>query len=590
MRLKIPPPTAAYGDVRPSVGRVLLCVAAVGVSVALHGYLWHELPNLKVGEMTLHVQPRRVQTEPMRLEEVRPLPDLSPYVQPTRFRPENPDAFEKVGERQNDLLDEFIESAGATVYEVAAPAPAGAAPEITMDELFETSPENYRQEILEIEQKIAKDELAALPRKVTAKAERVQGAPDITLSASPELVARAAQAASGGGSPAVLPPAGQVEEPAPLAPEDVAVIESMPTEQATAVFEADRDALMDERPAEVTEITPIEDRLVLHTTAWQGTDDDYIYFEVEIARSGEQALPVLPKDVLIVQDCSESITRSKLEFFKEAIEDYLRTLTTVDRFNIMRYDETATTCFPDWAPATSENLTAGARFVRGMKLHGRTDLYASLQQILRVTRSSSRPMIVLLLTDGRPTMGLMDNSDIISRFTRLNQGNVSVFTIGAGDSVNGFLLDMLGQNNRGGTWTGADRAQIPDLAADAAKELSRPCLMNLTYRMSGNWPVEIYPPALTHLYVDRPLKLVGRVPSSAAGGVLQVVGTSAGQTFDMVFPIELDEAGRGSEAIRRDWARQKIYHLLNANLETKNAAAEAEARRIADEFHVNMGW
>ena len=154
MRLKIPPPTAAYGDVRPSVGRVLLLVAAVGVSVGLHGVLWHELPNMQVGQMALRVQSHRVQTEPMRLEDVRPLPDLSPYVQPTRFRPENPDAFEKVGERQDDLLDEFIETASATIYEVAAPAPAGNAPEFAMDEVFESSPENYRQEILEIEQKI----------------------------------------------------------------------------------------------------------------------------------------------------------------------------------------------------------------------------------------------------------------------------------------------------------------------------------------------------------------------------------------------------------------------------------------------------
>ena len=59
-------------------------------------------------------------------------------------------------------------------------------------------------------------------------------------------------------------------------------------------------------------------------------------------------------------------------------------------------------------------------------------------------------MIAVLLTDGRPTMGTVDSSDIIARFSKLNGGEVSVFTVGAGDRVNAFLLDLLGHNNRGG--------------------------------------------------------------------------------------------------------------------------------------------
>ena len=95
-------------------------------------------------------------------------------------------------------------------------------------------------------------------------------------------------------------------------------------------------------------------------------------------------------------------------------------------------------------------------------------------------------MIAVLMTDGRPTMGTVDSSDIIARFSRANDGGVSVFTVGAGDRVNSFLLDLLGHNNRGGSWLMPLREQIPDTVKRAARELSRPVLANLNYRFSAD--------------------------------------------------------------------------------------------------------
>ena len=592
MSFKIPPPVPSYAEPRPAVGRIMLFVVALGLSIGLHAWLWRELPAMPVGRMVLAERPRHISAEPMRLGEVQPTPPESPYVQPTRFRPENPDAFAAVAERQDDLLGEFLSAEANRPYAAPDPAPPAPSADAIPPAAFPPSPEHFRQEILQIEQRLASDELAALPRRLTPRTDRVQGAPDLTFSASSELVSAAAAAAVGPGDPSAIVPLPPVDEvvPPPLAPQDAAVLASLPTSDAAAAFAADLDALTIEPSATVSEATPIEDKLALATTAWADSTEGYLYFQVQILRSGEQALPVLPKDVLLVQDCSESITRSKLDYFKEALEAYLRTLTTADRFNIMAYSESSELCFPDWAPATPDTLTSGLRFVRSLRLRGKTDLFSCLQQVLHLTRDASRPLIVLLFTDGRPTMGLMDNSDIITRFSRLNSGRVSVFTVGAGDNVNAFLLDMLGQDNRGGTYAAADRASLPNLANTASRELARPCLMDLSYRLSGDLRAEVYPAALTHLYVDRPLTLVGRAPLDAATGVLQVLGSAGGKPFDMVFPIDVRTANRGTEQLRRDWARQKIYDILNKSLDARSPEAEAQARALAAQYHVPLGW
>ncbi|MBR6023294.1 MAG: VWA domain-containing protein, partial [Kiritimatiellae bacterium] len=370
---------------------------------------------------------------------------------------------------------------------------------------------------------------------------------------------------------------------------EAAVAEAMEESGAVAELAEEQSRALDEKREDITETAPVEQLLRLETDTWADPSEGWLYFEVEIARAGEEALPVLPKDVLLVLDKSWSINASKFNYFKEACVDFLKTLREGDRFNVMRYSEEAETCFSGWAPATAENLTRAGQYVRETTRGGKTDLYGSLREVLRAERTPGRPVVAVLLTDGRATAGVLENSDIISRFSRLNDGQVSVFTVGAGDNVNRFLLDMLGQFNRGGTSYREDRAQLPEAVRAVARGVARPVLANLRWRLSSGAAAEVFPEDLTHLYLDRPLRLTGRCPlEGAKGAVLQVEGESGGKRFDMVFPLEWDEAEAGGEGIRREWMAQKIYSLLHGDLESKNPATQAEIRRLSEKYRVPL--
>ena len=187
-------------------------------------------------------------------------------------------------------------------------------------------------------------------------------------------------------------------------------------------------------------------------------------------------------------------------------------------------------------------------------------------------------------------MGAVDSSDIIARFSRLNDGRISVFTVGAGDRVNTFLLDLLGHNNRGGSWIMPLREQIPAAVRRAARELSRPVLANLDYRFSGNSEAEVYPGLLTHLYLDRPLRLVGRAPLTQNSAVLQIIGDSGPTRRDMVFALDLAAARDGGEGIRREWVAQKIYKLINDHLASGRAETLAEIRDLSIRHNVPLPY
>lgn len=561
--------------------RASLFGVALIISLALHGVVLLEFPDLPVGRPT---ELRRFQPQPLVMQSVRPEAPPPRSVQPAKFRPENPEAFAKVDALQKTLLEDMRTEAEAAEFvapppaEAAPPAPAPAENFAEMD---------FRQEILQIEQRSAVTELAALPRQVVPAVTRIAGAPDITLPATAEAIEQAAAAVAGRGTFAPRP----LSVLAAAAPPAEEMMDAASQSDWTPVERLQEQAqMLDEVRADVTDVAPIEQMLAVDVSTYRATDEDALYFEVAITRSGVESLPVLPKDVLLIQDCSESITRTKLDYFKEGIVDYLRTLTTADRINLMRYSDTPTLCFDTWEPVTTDSLAQAVQFTAGLRARGQTDLFAPLQQVLKIPRQKDRPMIAVLMTDGRPTVGTVDSSDIIARFSRANAGQISMFTIGAGDRVNTFLLDLLGHNNRGGSWLMALREQIPAAVKRAARELSRPVLANLDFRFSGDSAAEVYPGTLTHLYLDRPLRLVGRCPANQTNALLQIIGDSGAQKHDMVFGLDLTAARDGGEGIRREWVAQKIYKLMNDHIENRRGDILREIRDLSIRHNVPLPY
>ncbi|MBQ7252221.1 MAG: VWA domain-containing protein, partial [Kiritimatiellae bacterium] len=360
-----------------------------------------------------------------------------------------------------------------------------------------------------------------------------------------------------------------------------------PDAGAIAAFEA---AALDEPPEEISEVTPIDSLLAVEVSTYYAADEDATYFEAAISRAGEKGLPQLPKDVLLVQDCSKSMTRAKLDFFKEGIREFLPTLSTADRVNFIKYADSPEWCFADWRPVTGESLGEVWAFAERMTARGETDLYASLRGALEVSRVPGRPVLLVLMTDGRPTVGVLDASDIIARFSKANKGRISVFTVGGGESVNSFLLDLLAQNNRGDTWMTPMRDRLPDTLKRAGRELSRPVLADLRYSLAGDGAAEVYPKTLTHLFLDRPLRLVGRTSASAKEEILRIEGDSGTTRHDMVFALDLENARNGGEGLRREWVMQKIYALVDARISGAPGATAAAIRELAAKHRVALPW
>ncbi len=548
---------------------------ALGISLAIHWLLIRELPPIPLAPQGWHVQSRRV---PVRVENVRATPpeglaepraaERAPGARPvTEAVPEPParavDPARIVGVRPPMPSDEPVRT-------------------IEPSARSEWQPRPHR---MEISREVIREQIAALPRRVEPLVPRLTTAPDFVPPSVPEPVrpAHAQGLAVGAGQ---LVEAGAVTEPLPPLPPPVATAMVRPERASespepagpTAVPGMELGRVTRERPERVQPASPIEHLLHLELHVWLPPDEpDWKYFSVQIHRASETVLPVLPVDIMFIQDCSASMGAAKVAACRQGLHRALRVLDEQDRLELMMFRDVMSRCFGEWTPANPTTQARAGWFIEQMESKGMTDVYGALTALASTPLDENRPTLAVFLSDGRPTVGLQDNFEIIQRFTDSNQGRVSVFSVGVGRGVNRFLLDFLSFKNRGDARTFTDLGQAPSAIEAFVRELSRPVLIELSHRWSGVDDRDIYPKMLTHLYLDRPLTLHGRVPRSADRVGVRILGRSGRQQHDMVYGLNLSQGQVGGPDLRELWIRQRLTWLVGEHIRTRDPALRNEA-------------
>jgi hypothetical protein len=567
----------------------MIAGVALMASLVLHGVLIRVLPPLPIGVAPVP-NAHSSRRDSLHMREVQVPPDIPQAVADVDLAsPESPRSAP--GETDLQVFQSAVDPAlltepGMHDAAMAVDQPAMNEPELPAVEHAAFTP---RQEIMAIRDTLFNDDVAALPRHMITDIPRMPDAPDFVPPVEPGTVEKLAAA--------VTVPL-HAAEPGPLPVTEKAVIETpkmiteapkVPEEEVYEV-RAEASAMLEEMPAEVTEIEPVEQLLALDLAVVRPAGDASAYFRINIRRAGPEVLPVLPKDVLLIQDCSESMTRAKLNRCKEGLHRWIDRLGENDRLNLMGFREAPYRCFDAWSPLNARTRARARWFIEDMRSMGKTDVYASFQQMLEMPSNPDRPVIAVLVSDGRPTMGLVDSSDIIEQFTRKNDGRFSVFSVGGGRKVNRFLLDLISFRNRGDSLVVKDRDEIPEALDRWAAGLSRPVLCDLEYRFSGVSGVDIYPRSLTHLYLDRPLVIYGRVQSLDERAAFQIVGRSGERQHDMVFELDWDDARQASEDIRMQWVWHRIYDLIGRHTRSRDPALLDEIYALADQYGLKVPY
>ncbi len=564
-------------------GRIAWAAAAAVLSLLLHAALLESLPPMALGRPV--DRSRWIDYSALALGSVQVEPPKIEYP-PARFRPENP----------NDVIN-ALDASEASAMKAGFDIPVPAAPDVSAgiiqgesQALAEPAPPepraiwDPREEIIQIERRSADEQRSALPRRYTEAIDRSVRVPDVTLPR--EDIADFPSVAGGRGTQGVETVSRAVEWPEGWGANLLGAVEP----QTDFLPEA---ATFANRPDPERVVLPAtEQYLALDVQTFRAEDEGgAVYFRIQIMRYGEDSLPVIPKDVLLLQDCSESITPAKLAECKRGLRRWMDWIGPEDRFQIIGFSDKIQRCFDEaWQPLTTTTRQQALEFIDSLRAVGNTDVYGSLASAAALPRDPDRPFLIVLITDGRPTIGVTGSPDIIDRFSAESAGRLSVFSVGAGRRANRFLLDLLSYRNRGDSLVVPDDSMLASAMDRWAQETRRPVLTDLRYRFAGLSEADVYPRALTPLFLDRPLLLYGRAENPDARIAFQVVGQSGGETRDLIFPLSLSESGTGDEDLRRRWAWHRIYYLIGEHTRTGDASLVSTIRETAAQYGLTVPY
>lgn len=294
-----------------------------------------------------------------------------------------------------------------------------------------------------------------------------------------------------------------------------------------------------------------------------GDDSDEGYFRVKITgKRSLRKLATMDKDIVFMVDTSRSIPQKTIEEITDAIQQSIRTMNDNDRFNLVFFSDQVRTFAGDPVPATRENLEMADRWMRNVRARGQTDVNLALRQLLKRDIEPGRVYELILISDGRPTLGVLDTRELINLITRENDLAASIYCVGIGTRQDNRLLDFLAYRNKGFSISADRRSDISLEIVGLMSRLRYPIITDVQVRFAGQGMDQVYPLTLPNIHQGESFEVFGRFDQPGPFTV-QVTGRSAGKPVDLTFRADLTDAARGDHEVARGWAFWKLHHLYS---------------------------
>jgi len=293
--------------------------------------------------------------------------------------------------------------------------------------------------------------------------------------------------------------------------------------------------------------------------------DGWRYFKV--ALMPKTTLPIVPKDVVMVIDGSGSIGKDRFGRCRKVAKQILRTATnTGDRFNLVVFRNAFSYAFRTWRACDAASFAAGDAWLNRQSAHGRTDVFSTISSVLTLPRDPKRPLIALVVTDGDANYGVSDTAEILSKFTALNDGLVSIYMYGVKSSANRELIDVLTHGNRGESFVFEGWRWDAGTGMEELSERFRdPVLSDLRLVFATGTPAESYPRLLKNLYRGETLSFTGRVPAQTKEVAFALKGLGGTEAYEGFFKLPLSSA-RADPSLVAAWEAERV---IDAQLGTR---------------------
>ncbi len=345
-----------------------------------------------------------------------------------------------------------------------------------------------------------------------------------------------------------------------------------------------------ESKGELLKYESLDEFLDIRVLRYTDPQDSQKYFMIKIfAKPDAKVFKVMPKEILFTIDCSLSISAERLGEFKRGIVACLKNLNKEDVFNIVAFRDKAFLFRPKSVPAAPQTIKEAERFVSELTSNRNTDVYNAFENILKMP-AARNPSDIILISDGRPTHGVVDSRELINSVTRLNNKARPIFVYSGGTKVNRYLLDFIAYQNRAWSQFVKERGKIHSGLADFYSKIKDPIFLNLRYQLNGVDAQGVYPRSLPDFYRNAEFTLYGTYKDESEFS-MQLLGDIDDDTKELIFTRSLAKAEDGPADIMKGYAFNKIYHLISrVTTEGQNPALLKEIQDLSKRYGITTPY
>jgi Ca-activated chloride channel family protein len=293
------------------------------------------------------------------------------------------------------------------------------------------------------------------------------------------------------------------------------------------------------------------------------------------------------KDVVFVLDVSGSMRdEGKIDKAKRALTFGIRGLNAADRFNVIAFSGETRLMEEGLMRADAAGIRRGVSFVDGIRATGGTNINEALTTAFaQFPRESTRPKLLVFLTDGLPTVGETDPDRILANVRAARRDGMRLFSFGVGYDVNTRLLDRVAAENGGTADYVEPQEDLERKVSAFFDKVNHPVLTDLRLEMGAARTDLVYPRVLPDLFRGGQVALVGRYRNETElrDITLRLTGTAGTvrQTFtypNQTFPRRAEE----NDFLPRLWATRRVGWLM------EQIRSNGESRELREEV-VDLG-
>ncbi|MCU0645689.1 MAG: VWA domain-containing protein, partial [bacterium] len=264
---------------------------------------------------------------------------------------------------------------------------------------------------------------------------------------------------------------------------------------------------------------------------------------------------IINKDIVFILDVSGSMEGEKITQAKNALQYCIKNLDNDDRFNVIAFS-TESRLFKKDLVSALEFRNDAINYIDRLEAKGGTNINEALLDALKLEGNAKRPMSLVLVTDGLPTVGETNIGSIITNATKQNKDKMKIFTFGVGYDVNTVLLDKIASQNQAVSDYIEPNEDIDKKISSFYDKISHPVLTDLEINYGKIEIEDVYPKKLPDLYQGSQLTVLGRF-ADEKNTAITLTGKTKDKENKFAYDADFSSPKKENDFLPHLWATRK---------------------------------